>query len=102
VPGNFEQVGIRTEFLEPEFGETVIDVSLASPTWEPFIVCESALGFPDFRSVQPNSALNPVESFMLRVSLALRNSDISKPSGSNPTSICFTVNQGDSAGTIAN
>lgn len=47
------------------------------------------------------SPLNPVEAFMLRVQLAGRAADINRPLGVDPAAVCFVVNRGDSAGTIA-
>jgi UPF0755 protein len=47
------------------------------------------------------SGLNPVEAFFLNISLALRSADLSRPLGADSAPVCFTVNRGDTAGSIA-
>jgi UPF0755 protein len=46
--------------------------------------------------------LNPFEAFALNLSLALRSADLDRPAGDDSSSVCFTISQGDTAGTIAN
>jgi UPF0755 protein len=49
----------------------------------------------------PNPSLNPLESFALRIRLALNSQTLDQSAnGPQQQIICFTVNQGDSAATI--
>src|SRR5262249_411291 len=44
--------------------------------------------------------LNPLESFVLRLSLSARNKDLETPIGSDPTAIRFIISSGDTASVI--
>ncbi|MFN8421085.1 MAG: hypothetical protein U0528_17850 [Anaerolineae bacterium] len=48
-----------------------------------------------------NGNLNPVESFILRLRLSTAQDALNRPAGSDPTAICFPINVGDTASSIA-
>lgn len=47
------------------------------------------------------SSTNPIESIMTRLMLALNTQQISQRMGNDPTVVCFTVNPGENAGSVA-